>query len=445
MKLDDLISKYLDGELSYNDDIELRQMLKENPDAKADFDAAVLINATIREDASMIKTPSDLLVNTEDLVLMRILAEDNSKARSKEKRRIIAWLPRFSFVFAIFIFVAIYFITDFRNPFVEKSTQSSIVNSRNSNLTKQNNDVMIASDQLNSKNSQTKNNKSFVLNTQNKEKSINSTSNTPVVYASNQDAIEANSFINNEIPTDISSDKSIVLNEINSNNNINSYFNNAINSSPTIAKINAFTSNLVRSNIYTENRLKPMLNLPMFENLNTPVVLNTIFSTSSYKNKPFATLSQSIGYNFDKKVSVGLEFGYTSYNYDRTTIIKVPISTGGALNSKLEIGNWAEQSAGYINLPINLEQKYRQYWISTFIDYNILDYNILNLNSRFGAGLSGNGALAYTRLMSELELYNGIYLKFGGELKTFEALMHNAKAKYITTGGLIYGLQLKLY
>ena len=78
MKLDDLISKYLDGELSYDDDIKLRQMLKDNPDAKADFDAAVLINATIREDASMIKTPSDLLANTEDLVLMRILAEDNS-------------------------------------------------------------------------------------------------------------------------------------------------------------------------------------------------------------------------------------------------------------------------------------------------------------------------------------------------------------------------------
>ncbi|HPP40362.1 MAG TPA: hypothetical protein PK498_08730, partial [Candidatus Kapabacteria bacterium] len=62
-----------------------------------------------------------------------------------------------------------------------------------------------------------------------------------------------------------------------------------------------------------------------------------------------------------------------------------------------------------------------------------------------GAGLSGNGAMFYSRLISDIELINGVYLKFGGEIKSFEGLTLNAKTKYITTGSLIYGIKLKLY
>lgn len=442
MKLDDLISKYLDGELSYNDDVLLRQMLKDNPDAKADFDAAVLINATIREDASTIKAPSELIANTEDLVLMRILNEADRKAHSKEKRRIIAWLPRLSFVFTIFILIAVYFITDMSNPFVEKTAQFDASNSKKLNISEQ---IAIQSNNANKVNlskSQNQSQKKFLISSKGTFTKNTITASSEIALS--QSSTETHTKIDNEIPLELNSSEPIAFNN-NYNNIYNLYSNDLLSFSPAIPNISMFSNTVIRSNLYYDSKLKPILNLPMFDNFNTPVVLNTLFSTSSYKNKSFATLSQSVGYNFDKNISLGLEFGYTSYNYDQTTTIKVPTSSGGVLSSKVEIGNSSEQTADYINLPINLEQRYRQYWISTFVDYNIFDYDAINLSSRFGAGLSGNGALAYTRLLAELELYNGIYLKFGGELKTFEALMHNAKSKYITTGALLYGLQLKLY
>ena len=128
MKLDVLISKYLDGELSYDEDIYLRNLLKNNPDAKAEFDSAVIVNSAIREDAQSIHTPQDLLKNTEDLVLMRILSANEPASAQKEKRKIPLWLPRLSFVFAVIMIATLYFVTNNSNIDSVNNSPSFAVN-----------------------------------------------------------------------------------------------------------------------------------------------------------------------------------------------------------------------------------------------------------------------------------------------------------------------------
>ena len=102
MNLDDLISKYLDGELTPENDAELRQLINEDVTAKQDFDAHVLIHAALKEDASAIRPSMNLVGKTEDKILSRYLKEKPAAAIRYERprRRVLAFA---SIAFAVLI------------------------------------------------------------------------------------------------------------------------------------------------------------------------------------------------------------------------------------------------------------------------------------------------------------------------------------------------------
>ncbi|MCX8055306.1 MAG: hypothetical protein N3A67_06540 [Ignavibacteria bacterium] len=455
MKLDDLISKYLDGELSYDEDIHLRNLLKNNPDAKADFDSAVLINSAIREDAQSIQAPQDFLKNTEDLVLMRILSANEPSTVQKEKRKFVLWLPGLSFMFALLLIGTLYFVTN--NSDTESFSDSRVLSLNNSvSEQKQINPKTIealpvsekpyaskTSKNLISVPSFSKSQGSQISSMLSKEKSLTSANvadrSTP-----------SNASISNLVEQ--SADYSSIDNETDSfSERIDNSNNQEFIASAEASPFAMFKSQLNSSTLLNSNKqikLNPInnINLSFLENFTTPVILSTLYTTNSINknSKTISSLSQSIAYNCTNDLALGIEFGFTEYNYDRTAMIKVPF-TGGSLDSKVEIGNHPDQSGDFVYVPINLAQNYKQYWVSTFIDIDALDFERVSINTRIGAGLSGNGAMFYSRLLSDIELFNGVYLKFGGEVKSFEGLVLNAKTKYITTGSLIYGIKLKLY
>lgn len=73
MILDHLISKYLDGELSSEEDSELRRLIAADPLAKEAFDAAVLVHIAMRcEDDANADTPDDVAADVYDNVLAHI-------------------------------------------------------------------------------------------------------------------------------------------------------------------------------------------------------------------------------------------------------------------------------------------------------------------------------------------------------------------------------------
>ncbi|MGA2296094.1 MAG: hypothetical protein ABSG15_00920 [FCB group bacterium] len=117
MSLDDKISKYLDGELSEEEDFFLRHEVSKNPTAREKFDASVGLHLAFREDAESVFPPEDLVQSTEDIVLMKILAQapDNIE-RSYTWRRSAVLV---SFIF-LFLLGSLFKISDinFKNPLI---------------------------------------------------------------------------------------------------------------------------------------------------------------------------------------------------------------------------------------------------------------------------------------------------------------------------------------
>ena len=74
MELDDYISKYIDSELTDEEDVRLREMLSEDDFARDKFDSAVTVHLAMKEDSQAIEPPEDIYRQTEDIVLMKILA-----------------------------------------------------------------------------------------------------------------------------------------------------------------------------------------------------------------------------------------------------------------------------------------------------------------------------------------------------------------------------------
>ena len=86
MRLEVLITKYLDGELTAVEDRELRQLLSQNPEAKNAFDLSVSLHHALRKDAHLTVPSPQLVRETEERVLMSILNNPVPKQPKKEKR-----------------------------------------------------------------------------------------------------------------------------------------------------------------------------------------------------------------------------------------------------------------------------------------------------------------------------------------------------------------------
>ncbi len=90
MRLEVLITKYLDGELTSGEDRELRQLLSRNPDAKSTFDLSISLHHALRKDAVQISPPSQLVRETEDRILMAILNQPEPQPDKKKEKRLLS-------------------------------------------------------------------------------------------------------------------------------------------------------------------------------------------------------------------------------------------------------------------------------------------------------------------------------------------------------------------
>jgi anti-sigma factor RsiW len=102
MNLEKLISKYLDGELSYQEDIELREILANDPEAKATFEEYVEMDYILKKDAQDTSLPKDLKDSVEDQVLMRIMSQtpydsnpDYIEDEEKSRKGLVLFLKPF--------------------------------------------------------------------------------------------------------------------------------------------------------------------------------------------------------------------------------------------------------------------------------------------------------------------------------------------------------------
>lgn len=453
MNLDLLISKYLDGELSPEEDILLRDFLKQDPTARSIFDDYIEMQMDIQKDAKSIKLPEKLKRATEDVVMMEIMKATPVVIHRIEpitKRRRV---PQFMSLVAALLLFFIFNIYDGKTPFeafnfVENpnANRSELPvftgdNSKNIESKIQNKKSVIA---LNSKKNQKNNgfNSSIA--------SINS--NIESIENQNSDLIE-----NNANPISEKQITAVINSEISKNEQHSFVTNNNSNSNEKSKDIRTHNTNLQMNLPISSNSVYGDFGFAYqnydFNYEKHNIILNSIYSRDLFRsglstsnNTSIVNYGQSFAIEVSEKSKIGVEFGVTQFKFDKRKFIKVPAGVSG---SEYKSSNAVEvlepdHNSGYIFVPVNVASDYQMYWGTMFFEQNWINYNGLSLESRIGLGFSGSGYLAFGRTGLRYNIYNGICLTFGAEARMFSTGNIDRSMDALSNSlGLVYGIQFK--
>jgi hypothetical protein len=165
---------------------------------------------------------------------------------------------------------------------------------------------------------------------------------------------------------------------------------------------------------------------------------------SANKSTSITHFSQSLAYSIDNTNKLGLEFGYTQYDYTSNMMINVPINSqpGNHIKENPEIGHGQDE---FISVPFPVNQKKQIFWASTFYENTILAFSDLSLNARLAIGGSNDGPLSYGRFFAKYEFINGVSATLGTEGRIFFAKLpdiNNVEKDLKATFSIIYGFQI---
>ncbi len=490
MSLDLLISKYLDGELNLEEDKQLRELLKEDPNSKSEFDAAVILNAAFKEDAESLKAPADIVSETEDLILMRILNTPKAAPSVVKHQRRYRYRTAVAFLLAVAIIGGVFSISEisqlqFADRFAQSVDTQTInnIDELNNYLGFANNDVAqtivnneqqpiseIAQTEISSNN--TIRRKAALSTKFAEEVNINNevlVNSSREIDESQLSEVEEMILDNNEqvakqiiAPVESKDDapaeaKDIAMSSINeAKEGRNS--GTVQSSEPALTYQTSRTNDAMKQDAMTQMNIRTSRttsgalpnNVVMFDPFNerTDIILTTFFGTdltnrSSEANgkNPINIYSQSISYGFSKKSRIGLEVGSIEYDYDFYTYVRVPTSI--APTSSVEGLNPIGTDDGYFFIPISLNRRAQTYWGAALWDYELYNTELFALQSRLAIGASGDGMLVFARLFGQVNVYRGFYITLGTEARGFDGKINSNRRGFIGTSSIIYGLQFK--
>jgi hypothetical protein len=445
MNPDDLIMKYIDGELSFSEDEELRNIISIEPKIKEDFDLDVYIHSAIKDDSNIISPSTELISSTEDKILMTILSSQKFiQPATKNSKRIYAYVA------AVAIFILINFIYFGDNSFKNSNRLSQmkeemslyspqIISEENTNTELTSDDMLLQ--KTNGRDNFANNSKKYSPN------SIFTQNDFKTETRQNQNLNQGLDILNNI------EDKyhSSVLNdlEINQNLNVNQIDISQVFNSP------------IEEVIIDNTNTKPMLNihgslLNLFQpsndfySQNSDIQFSSFFGTDIYRNGipdkkiGISHISQAIAYSINNTQRIGIELGYTEYTYEQTVNVLVPM--GSIINEKYIITQFNNDNEDDLILyPIKFNKNQQVFWGAAFYEESLLSNQYLSLNGRIGGGITSDGPLGYTRLFAKINLMKSLSLNIGSEGRLFLGRVPelNSEKSWKSSVSLIYGFQFK--
>lgn len=457
MNTDDLISKYLDGELSDSEDALLRSEVSENPKIKEDFDDAIFMHYSLKEDAKSLKLPDDLRINTQDAVLMRIMNEQPILKKLQTRKEIMS---KISYAAAAVLVFGFSFISEF--PALKYYNQLASYQSKELNKANRISLISVSTDLADNVVKAEKantNSKTIMLGA--KVRTIKNA----IVNSANSINVAKDAFrlLN---PDNLSDDFSVlveennstiiiaesIIDEVETTRNSNDYKIDFSNSNVQRNSFSLSESGLQKSGMDDFGNNNTIENYYNNQMLNPNVELTTCFGTNLSNNvfdedqgTMALGLSQSIGYRLNNNHKVGFEFGYMNYSFLETKMIKVPIETF-AESSKTEIQN-PNSSGPTVLVPVSHQMEARTIWGTMFYEYRLIDLDYFKVEARLGVGGSKDGLLSLSRFMGAIELFNGLSFSVGIDGRMFYTTLPNTSsdaAKFRSAVSLIYGIQLNL-
>ncbi|MCO5252079.1 MAG: Cfr10I/Bse634I family restriction endonuclease [Candidatus Kapabacteria bacterium] len=439
MSLEILISKYIDSELSTTEDLQLREALRDNIHSKSKFDAAIDTHHQLKQDAASIRVPEKLLRDTEDKILMNIMATQPASAQiTKIQSR---W---YQYSAAAVILVA--FMISGVMQISEQNSPRAIAFLQNSNAASADFDNILASEstQQNSTNSVELKSESVSLIVAKDEIEVSVIDTESSLPASmTKDELSVATLQDNTAIDSEDSKQEIILSEksiIQSGNTIN-LMNNSISDGASVP--------IPQSNYNVASNLPPTYFAEPFMGF-AGVQLHTFmsydFSHSGFKtsaNSPILNISQSISYAATDRLGFGVEFGITEFTYDRKQNIYIPGTvehhTGPSVQAPTGGGD------NHVIVPVEIETVRQFMWGTAFMDYSIVKYDDFVIVGRLGLGGSNEGPLGFGRLYAQYDLFRYLSLTIGTEGRLFVNDLPSSQFNRAmrSSSSVVYGIRLK--
>lgn len=424
MNLEKLISKYLDGELSIEEDRQLRDLISNDPESKEIFEESVELNYLFKQDSESTKVPKDFKSDVEDKILMRILSDetsysfDNEKVESKKRRVIPILLPIF-LVGSVFAFLGIFDRPTNIQTVVSEPVELSLFTP---------NEINIISEEIESNSNPVKINSTKVENMADEAEFNNS--------KNHNDGKSKKGGIK---PSQISETFSDLL-EKNSSDFLTT------NAEQTLMSINEKDYN---SNVIEKSSISDKFNVKMGTNLTNPSLSepysinndNSFFDFIDFSDgrlefssiagsemirsgydptnvNSISNFAQSIAIRVDRKQKFGVEFGYNEYTFSSMQRVLVPFQELEGFIYDPSSGDRYTSSG--ISTNLESDESYRNFWAVVFAERIFLEKELLNFSARVGFGATNSGPLAYGRVLGNYELFNGISLSAGLDMRMFQ-------------------------
>lgn len=398
MKFEELISKYLDSELSPKEDSELRRIISEDPVKKQEFEEYIELSYLLKKDADIdLLDPYDK-DEVEDNLLMHIVKE-----QSKIKNRKVIYKNIMTPVLSIFLvfFISVYTIFDYNlyNPYSKSKPMSYNISIPDLELKDVANQVIVNNNiNINDNNIATENNREVII------------------PESKSDVIESSIFIKNE--ENISSDYKKDINKSNETTNFEEFdnYNSETEkiSTPNTSYLSSEETdyNKLRMN-YEQNDLK--LNDLSFEsNLFTDIVRTGFNPTNSGLMNTFA---QSVSIKLNSKSKIGVELGVSEYDFNVTRKVTIPYSELDEFNGSLD---GSRRLPNGLLTSVNTTITYNNYFANVFFDSKIYENKNFDFIGRVGLGVSNGGFLVSSRLYFDVPVYGALHLITGIDTRAFQ-------------------------
>lgn len=428
MNIDNLISKYLDGELSENEDLKLRNIISSNEKARDIFNTYIDLHIAAKEDAKSIETPEDIFSNTEDKVLMAIMSANASSAKVTRKVSILNIFPRqLASMVAVLLLISFTYTADL-----------GIFNKSSNSIAKSEMVIKLPNIKVNEDINQnaTSNKIEKNINVATNLNNVESVSKSNLVVAksdelnlSNENKFSGQSLAKNITNTDKENiiTKSSDVKEENLSQPV---------SKPTISILDNTTSNSEMQFGAIDNRIRPNQNNIVINNVQL-----TAFSSSPYTlygfdkgaNASLHSYSQAVSLSLNDKTNIGLEIGYSDISY-----------RGETFTSTNVLDKYGRETGQQIVFRTERDKEYALYWGQVFMQTQIYKINKFDLGLRLGLGMSGDGFNSNSKLMASYELIDGIKLMAGSEFTYFNVSLPQLINAYTTnyySFAMIYGLQ----
>lgn len=436
MNIDNLISKYLDGELTEREDNELRNLISTDDEARDIFNSYIDIHIAAKEDAKSIETPEDVKNDTEDKVMMAILSGAPTVEKTKFGLSIFSIFPKqLVSMVAVLLVISFVNISDFNKvlnglPTFAKSNFVMSVPVVESYEVKSNFENTIDTKQSIATTNNSKRIVKSVANIENSEFASDEL-NSNKVSNSKSDEISTISQIDKTIANEETDDASLSLEY-----EVFEEDNNEGAISPVISNMNQGnnTSNMVFGEIM--NRVRFNQNDLAVNNIQLTTFTAQPFQLYGFNDKANASMSsysQAISITMNEKTKVGLEIGYSDISY-----------LGEMFTTTKILDKYGRETGRSFKVRTESDKDFALYWGQMFVQTELLKVDNFDIGVRLGFGMSEEGFNTNSKAIAGYELAEGIKLTAGTEFTYFTASLPQLVNSYTNnfySFSMIYGLQ----